>query len=64
MKDNRKSKRRLKELLFTLKVQDNYMSRFSASESVKMSRRTTMRRVNSLAKFLGVKVKDYKIVQL
>jgi len=64
MKDNRKSKRRLKELLFTLKVQDNYLQRFGPSESVKMSRRTTMRRVNSLAKFLGVEVKDYKIVQL
>lgn len=64
MTDTRKSKRRLKELLFTLKVLDNYMSRFGASEAILINQKKTKRKVRSMAKFLGVEVKDYKIVQL
>lgn len=64
MTDTRKSKRRLKELLFTLKVLDNYMSRFDASDIVLINQKKTKRKVRSMAKFLGVEVKDYKIVQL
>jgi len=64
MRDLKNNNKRLKELLFTLKVLDDYIGRFGASEAVLINQKKAKRRVKAMVKFLCVEIKDYKIIQL
>lgn len=64
MRTQKQSKKRLNELLFTLNVLDDYVCRFNASDEVRNNQKKTLRRVKAMAKFLGVEVKGYKIVNI